>query len=63
MPDRIEDMKPRFHRARTACQGTSDSIADKASESDEECLDDNESSTEWNLSHFCHSKFINVFII
>lgn len=56
-------MKPRFHRARTACQGTSDSIADKASESDEECLDDNESSTEWNLSHFCHSKFINVFII
>lgn len=64
VPDRQEDIKPRFHRARTQGLGASEhaesnSTANFASNlmnqtgdesDDEETGDDDESSTEWNLS-------------
>ncbi|KAI1726802.1 HEAT-like repeat domain-containing protein [Ditylenchus destructor] len=53
IPDRAEDIKPRFHRARTqglssADHGPSESAASSKGDDDDED-DDDDSSTEWNL--------------
>jgi transportin-1 len=63
VPDRVQDIKPRFHRARTQGLGASthsenDELANiigsaapqSGDDSDDEEGADDESSTEWNLS-------------
>ena len=45
VPDREEDVKPRFHRSRSHHQGTNENMDDE----DDDGLDDDSSLSDWNL--------------
>ena len=45
VPDREEDVKPRFHRSRTHHQGNNENMDDD----DDDGLDDDSSLSDWNL--------------
>lgn len=56
VPDRDEDIRPRFHKSRSVRHTVDGSVDNSTSENggveddDDDCLDDDSSLSDWNLS-------------
>ncbi len=60
VPDREEDIRPRFHKSRNVrhtqdgnLENTSNENGGGEDEEDDDCLDDDSSLSDWNLRKSC----------